>query len=126
MLRALAKLIGENKGETPVNRAVEINKTRLKLGTITLDGVDDWDRKWLLKLAGLQEHTVVSGVQINNALSLFTGTQAFSQITYTLTKNQDTEIAPERIRLSAISRACSPLSGWEISKVSTFTPSFLA
>lgn len=91
MLRALAKLIGENRDEKLVNRAVEIDKTRLKIGTITLDGVDDWDRKWLLKLAGLQEHTVVSGVQINNALSLFTGTQAFSQITYTLTKNQDTE-----------------------------------
>ncbi|MNS33149.1 hypothetical protein D3C72_652550 [compost metagenome] len=35
-------------------------------------------------------------------------------------------IAPERIRLSAISNACSPLSGCEINKLSTSTPNFLA
>ena len=35
-------------------------------------------------------------------------------------------IAPERMRLSAISRACSPLSGWEMSRVSRSTPRFLA
>ena len=86
MLRALAKLIGENRGDSGVEKAVDIDKTMLKLGKITCDGVDDWDRNWLLKLAGLQENTEVSGVQINNALSLFTGTQAFSQVTYTLTK----------------------------------------
>ena len=31
-------------------------------------------------------------------------------------------MAPERIRLSAISRACSPLSGWLISRFSVSTP----
>ena len=87
MLRALAKLIGENRGESEVTKAVEISKTNLHIGTITCEGVDDWDRAWLLKLAGLQENSEVSGVQINNALSLFTGTQAFSQITYTLIKD---------------------------------------
>ncbi len=31
-------------------------------------------------------------------------------------------MAPERIRLSAISKACSPLSGWLISRFSVSTP----
>ena len=34
--------------------------------------------------------------------------------------------APDRIRLSAISNACSPLSGWEINKFAISTPNFLA
>jgi hypothetical protein len=34
--------------------------------------------------------------------------------------------APERTRISTISRACSPVSGWETSRFSTSTPSFLA
>ena len=37
-----------------------------------------------------------------------------------------TSMAPERIRLSAISRACSPLSGWEMRRVSMLTPRALA
>ena len=35
-------------------------------------------------------------------------------------------IAPERMRLSVISRACSPLSGCDMSSESTFTPRFFA
>ena len=33
-----------------------------------------------------------------------------------------TSSAPERISMSAISSACSPVSGWLISNSSTFTP----
>ena len=33
-----------------------------------------------------------------------------------------TSMAPERISMSAISRACSPVSGCEISRSSTLTP----
>ena len=35
-------------------------------------------------------------------------------------------IAPERISMSMISRACSPVSGWETSSASVSTPSFCA
>ena len=34
--------------------------------------------------------------------------------------------APERIKLSAISKACSPLSGCEINKLPTSTPNYCA
>ena len=37
-----------------------------------------------------------------------------------------TSTAPERTSVSAISSACSPASGWLISRLSTSTPSFLA
>ncbi len=37
-----------------------------------------------------------------------------------------TSTAFERTSVSAISRACSPVSGWEINNSSMLTPSFLA
>ena len=37
-----------------------------------------------------------------------------------------TSMAPERTSVSAISSACSPASGWEISNSSIFTPSLRA
>ena len=37
-----------------------------------------------------------------------------------------TEIDPDLISVSAISKACSPVSGWEIRSSSVFTPSFFA
>ena len=37
-----------------------------------------------------------------------------------------TSIAPERTRVSQISSACSPVSGWEISRFSRSTPSLRA
>jgi hypothetical protein len=37
-----------------------------------------------------------------------------------------TSTAPERMRTSAISSACSPLSGWETSRLSVSTPSLPA
>ena len=33
-----------------------------------------------------------------------------------------TSIAPERISMSVISSACSPVSGWEMRRSSTLTP----
>jgi hypothetical protein len=37
-----------------------------------------------------------------------------------------TSMAPERISMSVISSACSPVSGWEISSSSTSSPMALA
>ena len=48
------------------------------------------------------------------------GTRAATESTTTMS------IAPERISMSMISRACSPVSGWETSSASVSTPSFCA
>ena len=48
------------------------------------------------------------------------GTSAATESTTTMSR------APERISMSVISRACSPVSGWETSRASVSTPSFLA
>ena len=48
------------------------------------------------------------------------GTSAATESTTTMS------MAPERTIVSVISRACSPLSGWEMYRLSTSTPIFLA
>ena len=48
------------------------------------------------------------------------GTSAATESTTTMSS------APERISMSVISRACSPVSGWETSRASVSTPSFFA
>ncbi len=91
VLRALAKLVGESGGNSRADRAVAVYRSRFMIGNIILDGADDLDREWLMKLAGLKEHQVINGSQINNAISVFNGTQAFSQVTYLLRKTSGSQ-----------------------------------
>ena len=37
-----------------------------------------------------------------------------------------TDIDPDLIKVSVISKACSPVSGWEINNSSVLTPNFFA
>src|SRR6266568_2390986 len=56
---------------------------------------------------------------ISPSISAF-GTSAATESTTT------TSTAPDRTRISVISSACSPVSGWETSRLSMSTPSFFA
>ena len=66
--------------------------------------------------AGLQAHLASP---ISPSISA-RGTRAATEST------TSTSMASERTRISAISRACSPVSGWEISRSSMLTPSLRA
>ena len=91
-LRALAKLVGK-KSLKEIQKE-DIYKTKFRITELVCDGMDIDDREWLLKMAGLEEGKEVTGTQINKAISIFKGTQAFSQVTYSLTKNART-VDPE-------------------------------
>lgn len=65
-----------------ISFAREIYRSQFKVGEIGMEGVSGNDKKWLLSLAGISENSTISGAQINEAISLFMGTQAFSQVTY--------------------------------------------
>ena len=56
---------------------------------IECEGVDDADKKWLLKSAGLLNDSIITGEKINRALSVFYGTKAFSNVTYSLANQDD-------------------------------------
>ena len=61
----------------------------------------------------------ICGSPISPSISARGTSAATESITTTSTE-------PERTSMSAISRACSPLSGWEMISSSTFTPSLTA
>ena len=72
-----------------ISFAREIYRSQFKVGEIGMEGVSKNDKKWLLSLAGISENSTISGAQINEAISLFIGTQAFSQVTYQLAQQKN-------------------------------------
>ncbi|MEG0517988.1 MAG: patatin-like phospholipase family protein [Bacteroidales bacterium] len=67
-------------------RATQILKDTFRLADIIMKGVSVRDGEWLLKLSGLKGRAVVSGGDINRAISIFMGTKAFSSVDYMLEK----------------------------------------
>ena len=72
-------------------------------------------KAWLIKRAWLP----ICMSPISPSSSAFGVSAATELIT-------STSMAPERTRVSVISSACSPVSGWEIRRFSRSTPSFRA
>ncbi|MEG1562425.1 MAG: patatin-like phospholipase family protein [Bacteroides sp.] len=52
---------------------------------ITFSGIDDADQKWLLQKCKLKEYTSINISQLDRALSILRGSQAYSDASYTLT-----------------------------------------
>lgn len=66
------------------NRAKDIYSSTFNVGKIEINGVDDSEKSMLINMTGLKDSSLVTGVQINRAISLLNGTQAFSNVTYQL------------------------------------------
>lgn len=67
-------------------RATQILKDTFRLADVIMKGVNVKDGEWLLKLSGLKGKAMVSGEDINRAISIFMGTKAFSSVDYMLEK----------------------------------------
>ena len=100
VLVALSKLLGEKYGPEYNKKMKNSYNYLFKVDKIELNGVDAVDRNWLLKSAGLEEGTEISGEQIDRAISIFNGTQAFSQVTFSLEKQPFTTDSADSYILS--------------------------
>lgn len=69
--------------------ATEIIKDTFKVATIEVKGVTPADAKWLLKKGHLKEGTYITGDQINRAISIFYGTNAFASVSYLMQNTGD-------------------------------------
>src|SRR5438128_10692544 len=95
-----------------------------------------FSRSWLMKITDVRERLIApaslrsawlisracrpgSESPMSPSISAF-GTSAATESTTT------TSTAPDRTRISVISSPCSPVSGWETSRLSMSTPSFFA
>ncbi|MDR1202993.1 MAG: patatin-like phospholipase family protein [Tannerellaceae bacterium] len=55
------------------------------IATITFDGVEQRDEKWLKKISGLAEHSSVTLEELQNAMTIVIGTDMYSHVSYQLT-----------------------------------------
>lgn len=62
--------------------ATEIQKDNFHVTSVQMNGIGPRNAKWLLRQAGLNNKQIIGGSDINKALSFFSGTKAFSSVTY--------------------------------------------
>lgn len=55
------------------------------IADIIFDGVEERDEKWLKKISGLEEHSLITLGKLQNAMSVVVGTNMYSHVSYKLT-----------------------------------------
>lgn len=60
--------------------------------TISFEGADPRDEKWLTRISGLKENSRISLHELQNAMSILVGTNAFSNVSYKLTGEQQEDL----------------------------------
>ncbi len=95
-LQALRNLLDEYHTEKNINpkRAASINLSKYSKLSIEIDsviclGVDDRDAKWLMRKARLTDKKTITGGDIDAAIAMFNGTNAYSSVTYTVIEDKD-------------------------------------
>ena len=56
---------------------------------ITFEGIEDSDKKWMMRKCKLQENSLIPVSQLYNALAILRGSQAYSNVSYKLTNSSD-------------------------------------
>lgn len=59
---------------------------------ISFDGTNPWDEKWLTKISGLKENSYITLDQLQQAMSILVGTDAYSNVSYKLTGEQQQDL----------------------------------
>lgn len=72
--------------------------------TISFEGADPRDEKWLTRISGLKENSRISLPELQNAMSILVGTNAFSNVSYKLTgeKQEDLLLTVQPKSISSI------------------------
>lgn len=60
--------------------------------SISFEGADPRDEKWLTRISGLKENSRISLHELQNAMSILVGTNAFSNVSYKLTGEQQEDL----------------------------------
>ncbi len=67
--------------------ATEIVKDTFNIASIQVNGLNASAAAWILRKGGLRENSIITGDDINKAISIFYGTNAFSSVTYKISKD---------------------------------------
>ena len=86
---------GLKTSERDYRRASVVRRDTFYIADIHCVGVSSADGEWLLKESGLRENSYVSGTEIDRAISILYGTNAFSSVTYKISRSLLTEGAQD-------------------------------
>lgn len=86
-LKEMLESYGPCGKELQAPRARNMDSDTLTISSISISGVNAKDRDWLLKKSRLLKSNRMTGRQIEKAISMFYGTNAFSKIGYTLERD---------------------------------------
>ena len=67
--------------------ATEIVKDTFNIASIQVNGLNASAAAWILRKGGLKENSIITGDDLNKAISIFYGTNAFSSVTYKISKD---------------------------------------
>lgn len=92
-LIALKKHIGldeDYKPEYPSYSLIKIDDRKIPINQISFTGIKDDDKKWLLRKCKLKEDSpFITKGQLENALSILRGSQAYSNVNFKLTEAEN-------------------------------------
>lgn len=91
-LRNLKKQIGipENYVPKPHGPYTALSSSRdIFIKNITFEGIEDVDKKWMMRQCKLQENSAIPVSQLYNALAILRGSQAYSNVSYKLKNSPD-------------------------------------
>lgn len=71
-----------DKSRDGIPRAVNMYDNTFEVSSIEINGVRDRDKRWLLNKARLKGKTSITGEDIDKALSVFTGTGVYEQMSH--------------------------------------------
>ncbi len=79
---------GETNGaERSVRSASVVRRDTFYIADILCVGVSAADGEWLLRESGLKKNSYISGAEIDRAISILYGTNAFSSVTYKINRS---------------------------------------
>lgn len=74
-------------------RALNLDNDTITIASVSLSGVSDKDGRWLLQKSRLLKNRRITGKQLDDAISFFYGTNAFSKIIYYVKQDPDDSTA---------------------------------
>lgn len=83
-LRKMLEEYGPVEKRLQAPKAVNMDNDTITISSVSIRGVGEKDAAWLLRKSRLLKNRRMTGKQIEQAVSFFYGTNAFSKITYTV------------------------------------------
>ena len=82
--KALSEMVGTGTASTPKATATDINKRKVKVGSVLIEGLSEKESNYLLRPSLIPTDNMFNRNKIESVLSTIYGTRAFESVTYSM------------------------------------------